>query len=248
MGLDRVLTTDVLTVVKQADALLPLSGATLPEPYYYHSMTLCVVDAVFSIGVRYEGVTATVERYCGHYGVQRLRPDPRTVLPPREQQECISDLCRHFDERDAAAMARDVFQNKQRTSTRSGIVKAEAVKQFALALKAAGIEYLQDAPRGWDSLALDRAVRAIPGQASGISLQYFWMLAGSDDLIKPDRMILRFLEGQLGRTVAVVEAQGILAGAAAALKSTYPHISPRLLDFKIWEHQRQSGPPGDSNG
>ena len=63
------------------------------------------------------------------------------------------------------------------------------------------------------------------------------MLAGSDDLIKPDRMILRFLETALDRTVQVPEAQPLLASAAGALKSKHPQLTPRLLDFKIWEYQ-----------
>ena len=44
-------------------------------------------------------------------------------------------------------------------------------------------------------------MRAIPGQRSGISLTYFFMLAGSDDLVKPDRMLGRFLRGCLSHEV-----------------------------------------------
>ena len=61
------------------------------------------------------------------------------------------------------------------------------------------------------------------------------MLAGSDGLIKPDRMVLRFLEDCLGRLVNAEEALRLCAGAVAELKAQYPAMTPRLLDHKIWE-------------
>lgn len=88
------------------------------------------------------------------------------------------------------------------------------------------------------SAELQRAISAIPGQGSGISLQYFWMLAGSDGLIKPDRMVLRFLAESLGRPVHTEEALRLVAGAVAELKARYPDMTPRLLDHMIWEYQR----------
>ena len=65
------------------------------------------------------------------------------------------------------------------------------------------------------------------------------MLAGSDELIKPDRMVLRFLEDCLGRPVGADEALSLVAGAVAELKARYPAMTPRLLDHKIWEYQRE---------
>ena len=135
-------------------------------------------------------------------------------------------------------MTSDVFVNRQRTSTKSGILKAEAVWKFASALRSHRIEYLQDVGETLPSAALQRAIGLIPGQGSGISLQYCWMLAGSDELIKPDRMVLRFLEDSLGRPVSTEEALRLVAGAVAELKAQCPAMSPRLLDHKIWEYQR----------
>ncbi|MEJ1959689.1 MAG: hypothetical protein WDM70_09960 [Nitrosomonadales bacterium] len=89
-------------------------------------------------------------------------------------------------------MAVDVYRNRQRTSARNGILKADAVNRFAAVLRKYNIEYLQDISEALGNTALERDIRSIPGQTSGISLKYFFMLAGSDDLIKPDRMILAF--------------------------------------------------------
>lgn len=38
-------------------------AATLPEEFFYNSLDLCVIDAVFSIGVNYSGVKNVVTRY-----------------------------------------------------------------------------------------------------------------------------------------------------------------------------------------
>ena len=38
-------------------------AATLPEEFFYNSFDLCVIDAVFSIGVKYTGVKNVVARY-----------------------------------------------------------------------------------------------------------------------------------------------------------------------------------------
>jgi hypothetical protein len=225
-------------VAAHADRLLPLAGAALTDDYYYQSLPLCAIDAVYSIGVRYEGVRAVVLRYCERTEQRRVRPD-RHTLPPREEQESISAFCERFDRTGLEAMTADIFANRQRTSSRGGILKAEAVHRFARAMRAHGAEHLQDVPTVADNVALERDVRSIPGQGSGISFQYFWMLAGSDEFIKPDRMVLRFLQSALGRAVTVGEAQGLLSSAAERLRTKYPHIKPRLLDYVIWQYQRQ---------
>ncbi len=136
-------------------------------------------------------------------------------------------------------MAVEVFRNRQRTSPRNGILKAEGSYLFAGVLREHGIEYLQDIEKVLDSRELEKAILAIPGQTSGISLQYFFMLSGSDDLIKPDRMILAFLKSVLGSPIRATEAQQLLAESAAQLRNTYPHLTPRLLDHEIWKYQRE---------
>jgi hypothetical protein len=61
------------------------------------------------------------------------------------------------------------------------------------------------------------------------------MLAGADHLVKPDRMILRFLDRTLGRRVGPDEAQRLLSEAAAALG---PTVSTGQVDYAIWLQER----------
>ncbi len=228
---------DCARIAERANALLAITDAILPDEYYYNSLPLCVIDAVFSMGVRYESVQAVVNRYCQHFKVRQFRID-RSATPPLKAQESIRGLCEHFEEYGVERMTTEIFANRQRTSTRSGILKAEAAWRFASTLRLHLVEYLQDVAHQPPRNSLEQDIRSIPGQGSGISLQYFWMLAGSDDLVKPDRMIIRFLETSLERTVQIDEAQLLLTYAASELKLIYPRLTPRLLDFKIWQYQR----------
>jgi hypothetical protein len=60
MGLD----SDAIEVAEHCERVLPLATASLGNEFYYQSLPLCVIDAVFSIGVRYEGVQNVIKRYC----------------------------------------------------------------------------------------------------------------------------------------------------------------------------------------
>ena len=100
------------------------------------------------------------------------------------------------------------------------------------------VNYLQDIDRVVGNLALEAAIQQIPGHRSGVSLGYFYILAGSTDYIKPDRMILRFIQAATGRWVSVAEAQTSIVEACRILQQDYPALTPALLDHLIWQYQR----------
>ena len=200
----------------------------------YASAPLCVLDAVFSIGVRYESVQALVRRYADHYDLPLHRA--AAALPSERDQATVSDLVGQIEALGAERFAVEVVQNRCRTSSRGGILKADAALEFARVLAAHGIETLQDLGTRLEDDALIRDLRAVHGQGSGIAVKYFLMLAGADQLVKPDRMIMRFLERVLGHRVGVDEAQGLLTEAARALG---PPASVGAVDYAIWQHERQ---------
>lgn len=229
--------SEAFQIAQRVRSHLRLSGVTLPESYYYASPTLCAIDAVFSIGVRYESVVATVKRYCDAFGLARLRAN-RSTLPPRQAQEPVSSLVNRIAEDGPELFAATILHNRQRTSSRGGILKAEAVGKFASTLVGHGIEHFQDIPAFDEHSPINRALRTVRGQGSGISIGYFWMLAGSDKLVKPDRMILGYLGETLNRLVQTHEARLLIPEAVEFLRDEHPALSPRLLDYKIWEYQR----------
>src|ERR1700682_4622399 len=119
--------------------------STLPSDaaYEYASLPLCVIDSVFSIGVRYESTERTVKDFCarchwqkdrrGQAGGEHTISDFLQILQPYENR---------WED-----MADDLFHNRQRTSTKSGILKAEAVYRFSKTLRRFGIETFADVLR-----------------------------------------------------------------------------------------------------
>ena len=135
--------------------------------------------------------------------------------------------------------ATTIFANRQRTSTRGGILKSEAVVHFAHILDESGIQTLEDLVQKADTLpSVETKIRQIPGQLSGLSWRYFLMLGGASHLTKPDRQVLRFLKAATGKNFSTESAQLLLVAVCEQLRSQFPLISPRELDHLIWKYQR----------
>lgn len=226
---------DIAAVADCCGNQLNLRDAALGLEYFYQSLPLCVIDAVFSIGVRYEGVQNVVRRYCEYFNLREFR-ELRSRAPVPSEQQSLSSLMYNMRTLGIEKFTRDIFQNRQRTSSRNGILKSEAVFRFANGCCDSGIDFLQDvSPKALDA-GLERKLNQIPGQ--NLSVGYFFMLAGSEDLIKPDRWILSFLTRCIGRYPSLLEAQSLLRGACDILGSTHSNLTPRLLDNVIWKHER----------
>jgi len=77
------------------------------------------------------------------------------------------------------------------------------------------------------------------GKKSGVSLRYFYMLLGSEDNIKPDRMIMRFIHQALGRTPNVCRSASVDCRGSAPSASRLPAAHRRAASINlIWEFQR----------
>jgi hypothetical protein len=217
---------------------IQLEGARLPDEFYYAHLPLCIIETIFSLGIRYQTVQLLIQRYGAHQGIPTYRPRSE-ALPARDQQQSVTAALALAESYGAEALAAKVFKNRCRTSTRNGILKADAVLRALRIFKRLGVEYLQDAQMLYSLPSIEAEFRAIPGQGAGISWSYLLMLAGDENLIKPDRMIQRFLFTATGKTQTMQESQQILEAACAVLKAEYTNLTPRLLDYKIWEWQRE---------
>lgn len=206
----------------------------LPHEFFYASLPLCVIDAVFSIGVTYTSTVNTVIRFCEQQDWTRfLEPD----APQAKGEHTITEFLTLFDGLTPDQIANNLFGNRQRTSTRSGILKAEAVQRFAGALKESGIDGFDDLTEARLSAA-ETLVRGIPGQRSGISSDYFRMLSGDDNVIKPDRMVQRYIARALGeapQNISPARARNLLQRATLLLVKRGQDWSPRRLDHSIWK-------------
>ena len=217
--------------IEQTELKIP----KLADEYRYASLPLCVVDAVFSIGVRYTSTQKVVSNLCEYAGWTRF-------FASREARGAgeygIGDLNSMFDKFGAEGMAESVFQNRQRTSSRSGILKAEAVLLYCRTLIKAGINDFPDLDVERREYA-EAIILGLPGQSSGIAFDYFMMLAGDDNLIKPDWMVQRYVAHALDLdSVPQPRQAAILVRLAAKELRTRGQLwTPLSLDNAIWRHQ-----------
>ncbi|MDZ4764388.1 MAG: hypothetical protein SGI73_07515 [Chloroflexota bacterium] len=194
-----------------------------------------MIDAVFSLGIKYQTTEKVVKRIATHFKTPLTRGSD---LPMREEQLSVTAFISGFNELGVEKMTADVFGNRNLTSPTNGILKSEAVLQFCLVLQNFQVDYLQDISVILNRPDFEKAIQVIPGQGTGISLKYFYMLTGSDELIKPDRMIFRFIKSALWRTVDIQECQKLLEAVCELLSATYPKLTLKQLDYGIWQYQR----------
>ena len=213
-----------------------LGRAALGPEYSYHSLPLCLIDAVFSIGVRYANARKAVEAWC-----RAQQPNwPLFSSDDGSPARTISDFLRVADGIDGDTLASKFFGgNRQRTSSKNGILKAEATVRFARGLHEAGIENFQQMKDDSRIKWAWHTIRDIPGQGSRLSFDYLLMLAGDDSSIKADRMVCRFVADAAGLpAVSPPVARAAVLEASRALGAEFPNVTPRLLDHLIWSYQR----------
>lgn len=206
---------------------LDMDNAIVPANYGYRSLPLCIIDAIFSMGVRYTSTRRTVKRFINYFQLT----EPLS----------ISDFIALYDQHSVDFMTHEVYQNRQRTSPRGGILKAEAILEVAQVLQNYHVEQLSDIQQVINDPAFEADYKQVRGQGSGISLRYFYMLTGETEQIKPDRMIIAFIRTALDKNkVGVDEAYRLIVRTVELLQADYPNLTPRDLDWAIWNYQRGS--------
>ena len=212
---------------------LSIAGKSDPNLDFYKSLPLCILDAVYSIGVKYSSTAKVTERYIEYYDLDISRSFAGA------NEHTIKDFLKNIkDAGGAKEFAEKVVHNRQRTSSRNGILKAEACELVAKVFESHGINTLSDFNNYDNKDALDKDILAVHGQSSGVMLRYLYMLSGDDKRIKPDRMIQRFVEGFDPLIKNHDELQELVSRASEVLKSNYPSMTPRFLDHIIWEYQK----------
>jgi hypothetical protein len=196
-----------------------VSDVHLPDEYFYKSLPLSIIDAVFSIGVTYASTANTVRRFCENQIVPWAR-----FRNEHGNEKTIEDFLLAVKQVSVVDLAANIYRNRQRTSSKNGILKADAVNRWANVLLKYGVNSFNEARSLIGNSLLENELRSLPGQSSGISFKYFKMLVGDETEIKADRHILRFMEDVGINDVA------ILKDIAANM-----HVTPRLLDYAIWQ-------------
>ena len=105
-----------------------------PMATTYSSLALAVIDSLWSIGVRYTGVRNVIARYRAFRSRAGVDAD----------QDTPADLAAVIDGAGGPDAFAEIVANRQRTSSRNGILKAEAVRLAADVLIDAGISVPAD--------------------------------------------------------------------------------------------------------
>src|SRR4051812_1416549 len=139
----------------------------IPEPVQsprerWTSLSACVLDAVWSVGADHDRVVVPLV----HRVLIPGATGPLTAeTVPDVDTHPLTRLLTRFPDDEALQQA---ARNRQRTSTRNGVTKADAALRFARTLVGLGVLGLEDLPRLladaelWSRL--DRALSRIPGE------------------------------------------------------------------------------------
>ncbi|KQP63150.1 hypothetical protein [Nocardioides sp. Leaf285] len=230
-----------MTIGRDVDLLASAAGSLslTPRGQRWCHLSLCVLDAVFSINANYSTTTRTVHAYARSAGLEPVLAPAADVAAG--QFQATEQNLRAFVST-AGALDPDAFasllDNRQLTSTRSGIRKAAAAQRYAQILIEHGLLTLSDVGTvlgdAGRTRKVERALAAVPGHGSGVRVSYLWMLAGDDEHVKADRMVQRWVSRALGRPVGSEEAALLLAAAAGSLG-----VTPWVLDHAVWSVERR---------
>ena len=152
----------------------------LPKEYSYSCLPLCLIDAIYSIGVRYTSTKNVVDCYCKRYKVEPFCD--KEEMDKFDKVHTLSNLIEEIEEykNDFEGFAKEILKNEQRTSSRNGVLKIVAVYKCAKVLKGKGIDTVQDFNDKMNNDKVANEIKkefcAVKGQTSGISLDYLRML------------------------------------------------------------------------
>lgn len=216
---------------------LIVRGLTDPNEEFFKSLPMCIIDAVFSIGVKYQSVEKAKKSFIAHFDLDISKKYP--IVNEYTIHHFIKDMNTFASFEEAAAIG---FCNKQRTSSVNGILKAEACYRVAEVFQKHHINTLDDFSKCADKSALDADILKVKGQSSGIMLKYLYMLAGDANEVKPDRHMVNFMKQVFPRLTMSPkdhpEIKRIIAETVSELKPKYPMLTARFLDLLIWDHMR----------
>ena len=222
-------------LAQSLDSSIDLDHIRLGQEFFYTCLPLCVIDAVYSINSKYPAVQNAISRFSSRTGIKKYRPYGSSSIGCNSMR--INEFLAFMDSYSDDDLAEIVFENRQRTSPTNGILKASAVRQFAQVLESSQVNCFEDIHHVLDNPIFEKRIKEIKGQKSGISLSYFYMLAGSEDMIKPDRHVVAYLQKYISQEIKSDNAIHYLREILHILKPTHPNLTLRHLDYAIWSCQ-----------
>ena len=216
--------------------VLDLESAEDPAGYY--DLPLCVIDAVFSVGMTYTATRNAVLSFVAWAQGQGAPLADEGLWAKPDRPECsVSEVLALLGPLSDVELTSAVFSNSNRTSSKSGILKARASVQALDVLGTREIDVRGLLLSAVSDAELKMAWRQVCGQSSGISWRYLLMNAGHEG-VKPDRMIVRFVSQGLERDVSPAEAEDQMLAAHRLLQQDHPSLTLRAFDHDAWRYAR----------
>jgi hypothetical protein len=129
---------------------------------------------VFSIGVKYTGVVRVCRRYAEHAGLAHplLPAQEAAVLIDGAADQPLDAFVTDMSSLGPERFACEIVRNRGRTSTRNGVLKAEATLRYADMLTKNDVRLLSDVAvllSDLDRLGrLEAELANVPGHGSGV--------------------------------------------------------------------------------
>lgn len=216
---------------------LDLKSAKLGDEFYYENLTFCLIDAVFSMGIRYKIVQNAIIRYKNYIADKGFNFNEHKISDFKKIVDSFS-----CEEDKKYLLVSENILTKNRTSPKNGILKTEACYKIAKILIKNHIETKEQfdfMPKNIKE-SVNEEIKNVRGQSSGIMLEYLYMLAGNDDICKPDRHLHKFVETATGEQEDDYTIQNLMKNVTDILKKDFPNLTVRLLDYEIWKFQKNN--------
>jgi hypothetical protein len=192
--------------------------------YGYQSLSVCLLDCVYSLRARYYDVTVPiVQRYANMF----MNGDPHG------SGDTISMLLRRMDDIGHLAFAERVLINHQKLGGKKHIPKEEVCYQLAKYLRDLHIETIEDFQHFESQEILEIVIRAVNGLGDA-GVNYLFMLAGDPNRCKPDVHIHHCIRDACGHDISNEDCQTLFTDAVTILSTQHPNLTVRGLDGIIW--------------
>ena len=220
---------------KVADAIEALIGEVggvtqLITPRGYPHLGLAILDSMFSLRARYDTVVVPIlVRYCEANEAIRWEQRFEPLQTEHGAQALLDFLGPKTSAERCEVLSRHVAPG---TSTR----KADVCVQIAEVLVENGVDtHIQLGTVLDEKPGLEWDVRKISGV--GPAAWRYLLNLSQIEKVKPDVMIVGWVEKQLGRSVGQVEAAHLVEAATAILQQGDLDVSVRTVDHLIWRAQ-----------
>lgn len=193
--------------------------------YEYNSLSICIIDCVYSLRTKYTTTTEIVQRYADKYLNGNTKAD----------NETISDMVSHFEELNELSDFSEIVANHQVLGGKASIPKENVCYTIAKYLKYLHIETMNDFMNFPELELLEAVIKSVKGMGDA-GTNYLFMLAGDPKRCKPDVHVNRFIESACGEILNNGECQNLFTEAVEELKKDFPALTVRKLDGVIWRY------------